>query len=325
MPDNPLEIATKVNALFQEIMQTVQTYLRNVEMFIYNSSPDKLSVLIDFIVNATRICLDKLVFDKSDLTIRDLLQKCSMLRKFLLMNQHTPAKFVSMVEKQKFLLNAKNSYIYGVGSKMSIQMTKQKTSPYDPVLSKPRNLKFSTSNSQVSSRYLKASNRNSNSTKLKRSSSNVSTMMSRLKDDDSEDELEIMKMLKKISQEKLEEMLKPIIKEMIPLKNIDRGNRVTSDIDTLKVEKNRITSTSSEDFLGNEEKVKEEALRERLNYIQQMKENPLYVNQTIPEPWQLFARIADNLLEEMLDEVINELDFGEKSFVENFLKSELQC
>lgn len=343
MPDNPLEIATKVNSLFQVIMQAVQTYLKNVEMFIYNSSPDKLSVLVDFIANATRICLDKLVFDKNDLTIRDLLRKCSMLRKFLVMNQHTPVKFVTMSDKQRTFMYSKNSFVYrmpsGVasGSRLSMYgdpMTKRK-SPYDPVLSKPKNLKCSSSQVCKNSRV----NKTTNSTRLRRSSSNVSTMMGRLRKDDEDDlkesdsELEVMKMLKKISQEKLEEMLKPLISELIPMQ-ITNGPRVTSDIDAsienrkpLTMEKS-VKSTRKLENPVNENSIsiiKEEALRERLNYIQQMMENPLYVNQTIPEPWRLFARIADNLLEEMLDEIISELDFGEKSFVENFLKSELQC
>lgn len=36
-------------------------------------------------------------------------------------------------------------------------------------------------------------------------------------------------------------------------------------------------------------------------------------------------RISDKLLEEMLSSVLSELDFGEKSFVESFLRHELEC
>lgn len=36
-------------------------------------------------------------------------------------------------------------------------------------------------------------------------------------------------------------------------------------------------------------KFKEQALKERLNYVQQMMENPLYVNEAYDEPWKLFA------------------------------------
>lgn len=107
-----MDVATKVNLLFQAIMQAIQTYLKNVEMFIYNSNPDKLFVLVDFIINASKICFDRNVFDKKDAVIVKMLRKSMEMKRFLEMNQRSVAKFES-TSKLRPRLQSRNSYAYG--------------------------------------------------------------------------------------------------------------------------------------------------------------------------------------------------------------------
>ncbi|KAL7041888.1 hypothetical protein ACKWTF_000941 [Chironomus riparius] len=66
MNGNPIDIVTKVNSLFHLILQGVQSYLKNLEGFIYNNSPDKLLVLTEYIVNAIKVC-----FERQACSIRD--------------------------------------------------------------------------------------------------------------------------------------------------------------------------------------------------------------------------------------------------------------
>lgn len=99
--NNPLDVATKITSLFQIITQAAQTYLKNVECFIYNQYPDKLMVLVDFIINVTKICFDKRVFDKKDLVIQDMLRKCLAIRQFLDTHHNSIAKFAPLPAKPK--------------------------------------------------------------------------------------------------------------------------------------------------------------------------------------------------------------------------------
>lgn len=338
MSDNPMEIAAKVNSLYQVIMQAVQTYLKNVEVFIYSSFPDKLSVLVDFIANCTKICLDKLVFDKNDLSVRELQRKCMKLKTFLVNNQHSTATFAKLPVKRPNL-HARNSFAFGTYG-MNQQSIK---SPYDPVLSKPKNLRYSSSHaSTTTSKNSKSVSKNipKTSTRLHKSPSNVSTQMGRLARDRSDEsidnELKVVEMIKNISQQQLEKILGPFLMNLQPPDKKFDGPRVTSDLQVSKLNrkltkpssaKSAESSKTSSDHVNKIriKEINEEAFREQLNYIQQIQKDPLYGSQTVPEPWKLFARIADKFFDEMLDDVISEFDFGEKLLVENFLKSELQC
>lgn len=98
---NSSEVAMKITSLFQIITQAAQTYLKNVECFIYNQYPDKLMVLVDFIINVTKICFDKRVFDKKDLVIQDMLRKCLAIRQFLDTHQNSISKFITLPAKPK--------------------------------------------------------------------------------------------------------------------------------------------------------------------------------------------------------------------------------
>lgn len=205
MPDNPLEKATKVNLLFQVIMHAVQTYLKNVEMFIFNSYPDKLIVLIDFVINAVKICCDRKVFDKRDLVIHQMMRKCSDMKQFLMLNQRSMAKFASIPEKHKTSLTSRSSFVYEnaygtklsmydaptVNKKLSATRSKQRClpskSPYDVM--KPRNLR--SSHSSVTTRSKMPPSRSQSrvqsrvqSPRVKQSISNVSTAVQKVKSDE---------------------------------------------------------------------------------------------------------------------------------------------
>lgn len=198
MPDNPLEKATKVNLLFQVIMHAVQTYLKNVEMFIFNSYPDKLIVLIDFVINAVKICCDRKVFDKRDLVIHQMMLKCSDMKQFLMLNQRSMAKFASIPEKHKTSLTSRSSFAYenAYGSKLSMydaptvnkklsasrlnQRCLPSKSPYDAM--KPRNLRSSHSSATTRSKMPPSRNQSRvQSPKVKPSISNVSTAVQKVK------------------------------------------------------------------------------------------------------------------------------------------------
>lgn len=253
MPDNPEDVAAKTNLLFQVMAMAVQTYLKNVEMFIYNNYPDKLLVLIDFIINALKICFDRMALDKSDLVIQRMLRKCLDMKQFLEMNQMSLARFASIQQKRRNSLVSRSSFAFENGygaSKLSMyDMPKMKKSvskarvesfksPYDAV--KPRNLRSSASS--IHPRQGSALSRTktskppvsrANATQMLRASrSNVSTMMGQVASNPSDDsiaelprqsakpvnnqeckELELMEMMKSIAKEKLQEMLGPLLKD----------------------------------------------------------------------------------------------------------------
>jgi len=82
MRDSPVDIMTKVNSLFQLVMQGVQSYLKNLEGFIYNNKPEKLIVLTDYILNAIKVCFERRTCNMEDegilkiLTIVDEIRYC---------------------------------------------------------------------------------------------------------------------------------------------------------------------------------------------------------------------------------------------------------
>lgn len=254
MPDNPADVASKVIQLFQIIMQSVQIYLKNVEMFIYNRHPDKLSILINFIINSVTICLERHIFDKRDAAVQQLLRKCLDMKKYLEMNQQSLTKFASMKEQKKFSMHARNSFAFENNYRKKLSMYEPQLtgiplkprkpklpakSPYEPLI--PRNLKSSYTNVNPKQKF--PLNRNQSQTPLRvkspmlrKSSSNVSTAMQRMKDSESneiiktvseqpfeentsaaprrEKEMEIMEMMQNIAKEKFNELLVPFLNEL---------------------------------------------------------------------------------------------------------------
>lgn len=416
MPDNPEDVAAKTNLLFQAMLTAVQTYLKNVEMFIYNNYPDKLPVLIDFIINALKICFDRMALDKHDFLTQRMLRKCLDMKQFLEMNQTNLTKFASIQKKRRNSLLSRSSFAfengYG-GSKLSMydvpkmkrSVSKPKVeafrSPYDTA--KPRNLRSSASTVnqlQNSALRLKSSRppvSRANATQmLKASRSDVSTMMGQIASNPSDDsiaefprqstkpvnnqeskEFELMEMMKNMAKEKLEEMLRPMLKDFVASKNCNdldgilpirvqatkdparveaieipqaTSSQVTSDkkldnkstqkkvnvakniqylyvksndekckgddgtpsqtqllnrhqsCDELtKVAKNQPISKTKSGALDVTKvdpklmkKLKQQACMDRVAYVEQMMENPLYVNDAQSEPWKLFARYANS-------------------------------
>lgn len=182
-----MEIATKVNLLFQAIMQAIQVYLKNVEMFIYNSNPDKLSVLVNSIINASKICFDRKLFDKQNVVVVKMLRKSVEIHRLLELNKNSEAKYD---------LRSRNSYayegtygrekisVYGgevkpkrapLNSKGSFVVPK---TPYDAPLQR----KSSKQSIQSRQKAMPLLNRNTPATKarspgVRKSTSNISTMV----------------------------------------------------------------------------------------------------------------------------------------------------
>lgn len=262
MPDNPLDLASKVNSLSQVMMQAVQVYLKNVEMFLYNRRPDKLPVLLDFIINAMKVCFDRAVLDKRDLVIQQMLRKCSEMKRFLEMNQHSEVKFVSVNEKQRNLLKSRSSaYENPYGSKLSmydsagakpkLHKPTAKT-PYGEI--KPR--KTSTRSTIISrppSRLnIRSQQSRSFSPGIKKSISNVSTAVQRVKQNESgkitksvsekpyeecesaapvpdkQKEIELMQMIQSVTKEKIQEMLIPLFAKLSAERS-EKSIEVTAD------------------------------------------------------------------------------------------------
>ncbi|XP_058443135.1 uncharacterized protein LOC131425338 [Malaya genurostris] len=70
--------------------------------------------------------------------------------------------------------------------------------------------------------------------------------------------------------------------------------------------------------------LKRQVCRNRLQTIRGMSQNPIYVNDNFERPWQTVSHISDRLVKELMVETAEQgLDFGEESFVEDFLRLQL--
>lgn len=75
------------------MLQACQIYSTNVESFIVDLCPEKLDVLINFILSSTKICIDKRIFDKKDVVIREIFKRCHDILTNLKNNQLEPVIF----------------------------------------------------------------------------------------------------------------------------------------------------------------------------------------------------------------------------------------
>lgn len=254
MPDNPSNVAMKVNSLFHVIMQAVQSYLKNVEMFIYNKNPDKLLVLIDFVITSMKICLDRMVFDKRDSMVQRIMRKCSDIKDFLQLHQQSFTKFSSIREQRKKALSSRTMFDYEVpyGKKLSMYENQPKTkrsshrrappskSPYDAP-------KYVDSSSNL--RPKAPSSRNSVKSSgrvqpLRKSSSNISTMVQRVGSKDStvtiktipekplevkpieKPDSEFLEMFQNVAKEKVQELLAPILSQLMMKMNLAQSSEM---------------------------------------------------------------------------------------------------
>lgn len=236
-------------------MQAVQTYLKNVEMIIYNNCPDKLLVLVDFIINAMKVCFDRMVFDKRDLLIQQMMRKCLDMKQYLQMNQQSFARFASMEEKRRSSLFSRSSFAFETpyATKLSMydsgtkpkpptsrgkQTWTQPRSPYDAP--KIRNVPSPHSHANVKcrprgvqSRTTSRTNSRVNSPKARRTLSNVSTAIQKINYEpkvvvaekpleglshaiQKSREMELMEMMHSIAKEQISDMLLPILSQLIP-------------------------------------------------------------------------------------------------------------
>ncbi|XP_058822914.1 uncharacterized protein LOC131684236 [Topomyia yanbarensis] len=70
--------------------------------------------------------------------------------------------------------------------------------------------------------------------------------------------------------------------------------------------------------------LKKQVCRDRIQAVRRMSQNAVYVNDNFERPWQTVSRISDQLVEELMLETAEQgLDFGEESFVEEFLRLQL--
>ncbi|XP_055586434.1 uncharacterized protein LOC129739075 [Uranotaenia lowii] len=70
--------------------------------------------------------------------------------------------------------------------------------------------------------------------------------------------------------------------------------------------------------------LKRQIFRDRLEAVRRMSQNPIYVNGNFDRPWQTVSRISDQLVDELVQETTEQgLDFGERSFVEDFIRLQL--
>lgn len=66
--------------------------------------------------------------------------------------------------------------------------------------------------------------------------------------------------------------------------------------------------------------------RDRLNYLEQISESPLYVNNSMfPQPWKIITKIQDNILRETIQKTQNDLNLfmRDENYVREFLRNEM--
>ncbi|KAL9695824.1 hypothetical protein quinque_015109 [Culex quinquefasciatus] len=71
--------------------------------------------------------------------------------------------------------------------------------------------------------------------------------------------------------------------------------------------------------------LRKQVSRDRRKTIHRMATSPVYVNGNFERPWQTVSRVSDQLIEELIADTAQDgaLDFGERSFVEDFLRLQL--
>ncbi|XP_055525094.1 uncharacterized protein LOC129718378 [Wyeomyia smithii] len=77
---NSPELAQKVYKLYRTICHGLKLYLKNMKYFIINVSPEKLWTLIKQIISSTKVCVHKGIFDREDLIIDEMFEKCQLLK-----------------------------------------------------------------------------------------------------------------------------------------------------------------------------------------------------------------------------------------------------
>ncbi|KAG5676171.1 hypothetical protein PVAND_006020 [Polypedilum vanderplanki] len=379
MSDNPVDIAAKVETLFLYIMQAIQSYLKCVEMFIYNSCPDKLSALIESIVHACKICFERNAFSNKDAIFVEILRKCDEMRSFLVMNKKSQPTFMTFTTDFHAKVLPKNSKMY-VSPYFNPYALRKVKSPYAPPKNphpipkmKSRAKSIESKSARQSDQVRKnstQSNKNKQQPKIKRSNSEISTIIGRENLASQKKQIKnLVDMVHTVTQEKIsvivdslfkqitpeqvtKEVKKPKTQEISSDEKSEAKNEIKSPKDVSKsddgeseqpssmsnasisdtLKKNVRVVTYKEKPQNNDEhekeklrKLREQALAERLKIIESQSNNPLYNNSSFNEPWKMVAEVSDKLLEEMLENLIKDFDFGEKSFVESFLKHELTC
>jgi hypothetical protein len=70
--------------------------------------------------------------------------------------------------------------------------------------------------------------------------------------------------------------------------------------------------------------LKQQLFQDRDKFTSQLAENPLYSNPNFDNPWEVVSKISDRIIDEVIDSIEeNDLEFGEKTYVQDFLKLQL--
>lgn len=64
--------------------------------------------------------------------------------------------------------------------------------------------------------------------------------------------------------------------------------------------------------------------KDRLHFIEQIADNPLYVNEHFSQPWKVISKIAKQIVDDAIDDVERSINFGEETFVRDFIQMELE-
>ncbi|XP_055615796.1 uncharacterized protein LOC129761958 [Toxorhynchites rutilus septentrionalis] len=80
IPKESAELAQKIYQLYRCIYQGLKFYLKNMKYFVIDVSPEKLWTLAKLIFRATKVCVQKKVFDDDDLIVEELYDKCHVLK-----------------------------------------------------------------------------------------------------------------------------------------------------------------------------------------------------------------------------------------------------
>ncbi|XP_059222222.1 uncharacterized protein LOC106091020 isoform X2 [Stomoxys calcitrans] len=121
------EACLRVCQLYGLILQSVNTYQKQLRYFFLNHVPEKLPILIEKICEANTECLEKQIFSSQDVVVDGLHQKCSQFFDFLQDFDEERLKMAKEASQHKLTLE-KASHNY------DLKMCFQDLSMYEPTL-----------------------------------------------------------------------------------------------------------------------------------------------------------------------------------------------
>lgn len=77
------DACTRIYNIYHLLLQSLNTYQRQLRYFLLDHVPQKLTTLIEMIYTTTNLCLNKRVFSPQDVVVDCLQQRCSKFLGFL--------------------------------------------------------------------------------------------------------------------------------------------------------------------------------------------------------------------------------------------------